>query len=70
MEKHSTSSHPFWSGFALGLISGGIIIATFTTKKGRATLQKILDHSGDLELNIENLLAFIQSDSKANKKKV
>ena len=68
MESNNKDSHPFWSGYALGFISGGVIIAAFTTKRGRATLQKLLDHSGDLEHNIEDLLTFIQSDSKPKKR--
>jgi len=69
MVNNKNNSDPFWSGYALGLISGGVIIAAFTTKRGRAMIQKLLDHSDDLEHNIEDLLAFIQSDSKQKKKK-
>lgn len=60
MENQKNSSHNFWSGYALGALSGAVFIYAFATKKGRDTMLKMLKHTDTLENNFEEIVNLIQ----------
>ncbi|KKQ38700.1 MAG: hypothetical protein US54_C0005G0013 [Candidatus Roizmanbacteria bacterium GW2011_GWA2_37_7] len=60
MEKQKNDSHNFWSGYALGMVSGSLLMYAFATKKGRDMIVKILEHTDTVENNIEDILDLIQ----------
>lgn len=51
--NHSPST--FWFGFALGTMATGLSLYLFGTKKGRATLKKVMDMTENLEENAFSL---------------
>ena len=61
MGKKPNNTEPFWSGYALGALCGGIVTYAFATKKGRETLTKILSHSDTLENDSDKILQLIQT---------
>ncbi|PJC30204.1 hypothetical protein CO051_06875 [Candidatus Roizmanbacteria bacterium CG_4_9_14_0_2_um_filter_39_13] len=60
MKSQKNDSHTFWSGYALGMLGGSLLIYAFATKKGRDTIGKILEHTDTVENNIEDILELIQ----------
>lgn len=55
--KHLHQAHGnFWSGFYMGTILGAGGLFLLGTKKGRETLQKILDATENLEESVVNIL--------------
>lgn len=63
MNKKNPESHPFWSGFSLGALCGGVAIFMFSSKKGRKVLKSILENSDSIENNIEHILEMLQKSS-------
>lgn len=60
MKHQKNDSHNFWSGYALGMIGGSLLVYAFATKKGRETIEKILKHTDTVENNIEDILGLIK----------
>lgn len=58
-EHHSNN---FWSGFSLGILTGGALMYVFATKRGRKMLQNLLENSDTIEGNIESILQMIQKN--------
>lgn len=75
MINQKNDSHNFWSGYALGMLAGSVLMYTFGTKNGRSTVKKVMDHTDTLEHSIEDILHLIQSnllkpdEDDTNKKK-
>lgn len=61
MTNAKNNSENFWSGYALGILSGGFIMYGFGTKKGREAIKKMMEHTDTLEHNIEDILNLIQN---------
>jgi gas vesicle protein len=61
MTKPKNDSHPFWSGYALGMLAGSIATYAIATKSGRETVKKILDNTETLEHGLEEVLKLIQA---------
>ena len=59
-EQHH--SHNFWSGFSLGILTGGGLMYLFATKRGRKLVQNLLENSDTLESNLESILQMIQKN--------
>jgi len=59
--SQKNNSDNFWSGYALGILSGGALMYGFGTKKGREAVKKIMEHTDTLEHNIEDILNLIQN---------
>lgn len=59
----------FWSGFALGILAGGAILYGVATKRGRETVQKVLNNTETLEGNIEDILLLLQKNKILGKDK-
>ncbi len=55
MDTHKNSSN-FWFGMLLGAGVGSLGLYFFGTKKGRKTLQKILDNAENIEVYLEEVL--------------
>ena len=51
--NHKTSN--FWFGFSLGILGTGALVYFFGTKKGRETMQKLLDLTENFEETINML---------------
>lgn len=60
MTQKNNETHPFWSGFAAGTLSGAVIMYILGTKKGRETLQNILNNSNFMEKGFTEVLAFLE----------
>jgi hypothetical protein len=58
----------FWSGYSLGILSGGLLMYAFGTKKGRDTLKKMLSHSETIEENLNQIIDLIQNNIIDKKK--
>jgi len=61
MKNQKNDSQNFWSGYALGMLGGSLLVYAFATKKGRETIVKILKHTDTVENNIEDILLLIQN---------
>lgn len=62
MKNQKNDSQNFWSGYALGMLSGSVLMYAFGTKNGRETVKKVLEHTDTLEHSIEDILHLIQSN--------
>lgn len=62
MTNQKNDSQNFWSGYALGMLSGSVLMYAFGTKNGRDTVKKVLEHTDTLEHSIEDILHLIQSN--------
>ena len=62
MTNQKNDSQNFWSGYALGMLSGSVLMYAFGTKGGRETVKKVLDHTDTLEHSIEDILHLIQAN--------
>ncbi len=62
MKNQKNDSQNFWSGYALGMLSGSVLMYAFGTKNGRKTVKKVLEHTDTLEHSIEDILHLIQSN--------
>ncbi len=60
MTQKNNESHPFWSGFAAGTLSGAVIMYIIGTKKGRETLQNVLNNSDFMEKGLTEILGFLE----------
>ena len=60
MESRNKSASTFWFGFALGTSVAVGAAFLLGTKKGRQTLQKVLDMSENLEENIMSIMEEIE----------
>lgn len=60
MVSQNKPSSTFWFGFALGTSLTVGVAYLFGTKKGRATLQKLLDMSENLEENLMSIMEEIE----------
>ena len=67
MNNEKPHSNNFWSGFSLGILTGGGLMYLFATKKGRKFIQNLLENSDALEGNIESILQMIQKNIVTNK---
>ncbi len=65
--KLSHQASAVWFGFALGATLAGLSAYFLGTKKGRETLQKLLDVSEDFEGNMREL--FKDWESKTNEER-
>lgn len=65
---NQNDSHNFWSGFALGVIGGGFLMYGIATKRGRKTLENILNNAESIEENIEGILETLQNRHLSEKK--
>jgi hypothetical protein len=61
MTQNNHTDH-FWSGFSLGILAGGAILYAVATKRGRETVQKVLNNTESLEGNIEDILGLLQKN--------
>jgi len=67
IKQNNEKAQVFWLGFAFGTVSASALIYFLGTKKGRKSLQNIIDFSENLE---ENLIKIINKDKKVlNEKK-
>jgi len=69
MKNPKNESNNFWSGYALGMLSGSLLIYAFATKKGRDTIVKIIEHTDIVENNFEDILDLIQKQFVSSHKK-
>jgi len=59
-KNQKNNSENFWSGYSLGVLSGGLLMYAFGTKKGRETLKKMLNQSETIEDNLSQLVELIK----------
>lgn len=59
-KNQKNNSENFWSGYSLGVLSGGLLMYAFGTKKGRETLKKMLSQSETIEDNLSQLVELIK----------
>lgn len=72
MKKNEGNVKNFWNGFLAGSIVASACLYIFGTKKGRNSLQTLLDFSENLDGNIHKLIKHTQSTAqkKSGKDKV
>jgi len=69
IKQNNEKTQTFWLGFSFGIVGASVIIYFLGTKKGRKTVQHILDFSEHFEENLVKILK--NSDKKIpNEKKI
>jgi len=61
IKQNNEKAQTFWLGFSFGIASASTLIYFLGTKKGRKSLQHIIDFSENLE---ENLIKIIKNKDK------
>lgn len=56
IKQNNEKAQTFWLGFSFGIASAGTLIYFLGTKKGRKSLQNIIDFSENLEENLVKIL--------------
>ncbi len=62
MKNQNNDTHPFWSGYALGMFAGSAMMYAFGTKSGRNLVRKTLRHTESMEDSLEDVLKLIQTN--------
>lgn len=65
-KQNNEKAQTFWLGFSFGIAGAGILIYFLGTKKGRKTLENIIDFSENLE---ENMLKILKNKKVIEEKK-
>lgn len=60
MTHQNNQSHPFWSGFVVGSLVGTGLMYLLGTKKGRETVEHVLDNTENFEYSVQAILKFLQ----------